>query len=197
MFSTVAVCATVTTVTGAIVSSGRVDGWERSVLLHVNRWPDWLEPPLWVIQTFGLLGTPVVVAIIVWAVSRRPWTTMTFVAVVPLKLLFEKGIVKQIVERERPAVSVGAAVQVRGPALEGLSFPSGHATTAFAIAVLLTAIMPRRWRAVPFIWAVAVAVARIYMGEHNLLDVVAGAAIGIGCAVVLWYLMLNRDVTRE
>ena len=85
---------------------------------------------------------------------------------------------------------------MRGPAFEGLSFPSGHSTTAFALFILVSAFVPYRWRYVPLIGAVLVAVARLYYGEHNALDVIAGAAMGTAFATALWYLFLNQWAER-
>jgi membrane-associated phospholipid phosphatase len=67
------------------------------------------------------------------------------------------------------------------------SFPSGHASGAFALAVIFT----RRWKrlAIGF-WTVAVTVAlsRLYLERHYLSDVVAGAVIGFvsANAVARW-----------
>ena len=83
---------------------------------------------------------------------------------------------------------------MRGPGFEGLSFPSGHSTTAFAMFILVAAYVPSRWRALPITGAVIVAVARLYYGEHNFLDVLAGAAMGTAFATVLWFLFVNRVV---
>jgi hypothetical protein len=73
---------------------------------------------------------------------------------------------KQIVRRDRPDGS-------------GYSFPSGHATTAFASATVLQ----RRfgWKVGVPAYAVAsyVAASRVDMQRHYLSDVVFGAAVGI------------------
>lgn len=58
------------------------------------------------------------------------------------------------------------------------SFPSGHATTAFAFAVTLTALLGPRWRWPLFIFATMIALSRIVIGMHFMTDVVAGAALG-------------------
>lgn len=171
---------------------GHVPGWEAEVLYFINGWPDFLEPFMWVLQQPGVLGAPLIAGlVIVW--FTRTWQHLVpFALVLPLKLGIEKGLVKQLVERERPFVSVGEEIMVRGPAFTGLSFPSGHTTTAFAVGVLVSAFLPPRWRSVPIVWAFIVAIARMYYGEHNLLDVVAGAALGTTFAVTLWFLFLNR-----
>ena len=172
--------------------NGHVPGWEQSILEFFNGWPDFLEPLFWVLQQPGVLFAPVIVgAVVVW--RTRQWQHFAaFAAVLPLKLGVEKGLVKQLVQRERPFTSVGPSVDLRGPAFDGLSFPSGHTTTAFATAVLLSAFLPKRWRPVPLIWAGVVGIARIYYGEHNALDVVAGAALGTLFATALWFVFLNR-----
>lgn len=65
------------------------------------------------------------------------------------------------------------------------SFPSGHATTAFAVATALTLLGGRR--VMPFAFAVAflVALSRIIVGAHFASDVVAGAIFGT--FFTLWY----------
>ena len=61
----------------------------------------------------------------------------------------------------------------------GLSFPSGHAIVVFAVAVLLLPYLRGWWRAVPVGLALLACVARVYLGAHNPLDVVAGAGAGL------------------
>jgi membrane-associated phospholipid phosphatase len=198
------VLVSVATVVIIIVSSliardGTVPGWEESVLHFFNDWADWLEPVMWVLQQVGVTGAPILTAIVVYYLTRKWQYLVAFAAILPLKLVIEKGLIKNLVERERPGTSVGAEVNVRGPAFEGLSFPSGHTTTIFGISVLLFALLPPKWRIVPVVWAAIVAIARMYFGEHNLMDVVAGAATGTLFAVVLWYAILNRvpENTRD
>lgn len=191
---TVLAATAIVVASSAVAWDGNVPAWEESILNFINGWPDWLEPLVWFVQQVGILFAPVIAGLIIFWFTRRWQHLLPFVLVLPLKLGIEKGLVKQVVERERPFVSVGDSVNVRGPAFEGLSFPSGHTTTAFALAWLLSAFLPPKWRPVPVVWAVLVGVARIYYGEHNFLDVVAGAALGTAFALALWYFFLNRHV---
>ncbi len=181
-------------VTSAVAWDGRVPGGEADAFRFVNDWPDWLEPVMWALQQVGVLAGPLIGGLVIAWVAGRWEYAIPFVLLLPLKLIVEKAVLKQLVERQRPFVSIGPDINVRGTAFEGLSFPSGHATTAVAFGTLVAAFLPLRWRPLPLLWAATVCVARLYFGEHNVLDVVAGAAMGTLFATILWFTVLNRFV---
>jgi membrane-associated phospholipid phosphatase len=97
------------------------------------------------------------------------------------------------VERERPGTTVADAI-LRGVHPGGLSFTSGHAIITFATAGLLVLVLPRRWGMVAVVLATCNAVARVYLGAHNPLDVVGGVVIGLAIAAGL---DLVLDVARN
>ena len=81
------------------------------------------------------------------------------------------------------------------------SFPSGHTSTAFSMAMLLAAIMKRKlWCVVlPFI-AFMVGYSRVYLSQHFVTDVFAGMTIGIITAylsllIYEWY--IKKQVAKE
>ena len=69
------------------------------------------------------------------------------------------------------------------------SFPSGHASEAFATATSLTILCPKWYVIVPsFGWATLVSYSRLYLGVHYPSDVIAGAIVGSGSALLSYKL---------
>ncbi len=166
-----------------VVRDGDVSGIEESVFNAINGLPDWLKPPLWVFQIFGSLAFVAVAALAALA-FRRHRLGLALVAAIPLKLSLEWWVVKALVERERPSFTVPDAV-IRDVNTSPLGFPSGHAIFAFALAGILAPYLGRRGKIVVYALAVLNSFARVYLGAHNPLDVVAGAALGIAIAAGL------------
>jgi membrane-associated phospholipid phosphatase len=92
-------------------------------------------------------------------------------------------VVKLIVKRPRPVLE---GLPPLGGAPSSLSFPSAHATSAFAVATAMTRVEPLG--ALTFLLALALALGRPYLGMHYPSDVLAGAVLGIalGLVIPLW-----------
>jgi membrane-associated phospholipid phosphatase len=73
------------------------------------------------------------------------------------------------------------------------SFPSGHSTTAFMLASFLFLIVPKRSKIHTLIMILAflVAFSRVYLMQHFLIDIWAGALLGISSSLVSYYLVLK------
>jgi len=71
------------------------------------------------------------------------------------------------------------------------SFPSGHATTAFALAFAVSALWPQA-RFAMAIYALVIAATRLVLLAHHPSDVVAGALVGIVGAMVVRYWFAAR-----
>lgn len=89
-------------------------------------------------------------------------------------------VLKARYERPRPFEADSSITPPFG-APHGSSYPSGHATTAFAAARVLSALQPDRSREV-YGLASQVAASRVYAGVHYPSDVVAGALLGTAIA---------------
>ena len=163
---------------GIAAHGGEVGPAERRAFHAVNDLPQWLYRPMWVFQQFGNLVVAFVVVLVVALLLRRPRLAAAALVAVGAKLTLER-VVKSLVERARPGTSIGDVVLRGDVSRHGLSFVSGHAVITTAVATMLMAVLPRRWRAVPWVFVVLNGVARIYVGAHNPLDVVGGAGLGL------------------
>jgi undecaprenyl-diphosphatase len=174
-----------------VVRDGRVPGWERSIFRAINDLPEFLYRPLWPFQQLGALAVGPVVAIVA-AILRRFRLAIALLLATVAKLVSER-VVKAMVSRQRPGTSIGGDVHLRGDvSATGESFVSGHAVLVAAIAGLVTAYLPGRWKIVPWIVVGLVMVTRVYVGAHNPLDVVCGAGLGLVIAGILNVVLAAR-----
>ena len=182
----------VTVVVGAVVLGAgmiAVRDWsvsdvEESVFDAINGLPGALYPVLWPFQQLGVLVVGPIAALVAACFRRFRLALLLLVATVA-KLVLERAV-KAVVSRARPATSIGPDVELRGDVSRfGESFVSGHAVLITAIAGLVTPYLPGRWKVVPWVVVVLVAITRVYVGAHNPLDVICGAALGLVIAGVL------------
>jgi glycosyltransferase 2 family protein len=181
-----------------IVRDGTVPGWEEAMFRAVNDLPEALYQVLWPFQQLGALVVGPIVAVVA-VVLRRYRLAVAALLVTVAKLVSERAV-KAMVARERPFTSLGPDIEVRGDvSLSGESFVSGHAILVTALAGVLTPYLPARWRPVPWVLVGVVMVARVYVGAHNPLDVVCGAALGISIAAGINLLLRPRlaSLTRR
>lgn len=65
------------------------------------------------------------------------------------------------------------------------SFPSGHATTAFAMALIMSYMINNKtWSVIFPLFAFAAGYSRVYLGQHFPTDIFAGMCIGIVSAIL-------------
>jgi undecaprenyl-diphosphatase len=160
------------------VRDGTVPGWERSTFEAINGLPGWLYPALWPFQQLGVVIWGPVLAVVA-AITRRYRLALALLGATVAKLVLERGV-KALVTRERPGTSIGDDAELRGDvSAGGESFVSGHAIMVAAIACIVMPYLPRRWRPVAWVLVVMVMIGRVYVGAHNPLDVICGAALGV------------------
>lgn len=74
-----------------------------------------------------------------------------------------------------------------------MSFPSGHSTTAFAIALFLTLTVKNKyWSPVFLLLAIMAGYSRLYVAQHFFADVVMGSVIGVFVGLIT-YVLLERS----
>ena len=105
------------------------------------------------------------------------WTTNLgfFLSINLLIGLIIVQIIKRLVNRPRPYISLNSVVPIYPPSCK-YSFPSGHTCASFSIAYTLSMIYPfYSW--LFLVLASLVAISRIYLGVHYPTDIVIGIII--------------------
>ncbi len=92
------------------------------------------------------------------------------------------ALLKYSVRRRRPKGEWGALYRRTDPH----SFPSGHASRTAALAVVALACDAILGGILLLAWALAVGFARIALGVHFVLDVLAGYLLGLVVGLALW-----------
>lgn len=79
------------------------------------------------------------------------------------------------------------------------SFPSGHATTCFAIFTLLAYLHAQTnlARILCFVFALLFSLTRVYLSQHFIIDVIAGATIGYLTSMLMVRLANNKFAQLE
>jgi membrane-associated phospholipid phosphatase len=96
-------------------------------------------------------------------------------------------VIKPLAGRLRPKLLIEAGLYGFDPFRIGYeynSFPSGHATTIFALATALSFLFPQ-WRWPLFGFAAIIGLSRIMVGAHFFSDVLGGVYIGIMTVLLL------------
>jgi Membrane-associated phospholipid phosphatase len=105
--------------------------------------------------------------------------------------LITNVILKDAVARPRPLTVLPYSqwwAEIKAPAEDGWSFPSGHVTAAAAGMVAIRLMRGKRWTVPAIVWILLMMIARNYLMAHYPTDVLAAAIIGVASAFISYYI---------
>lgn len=188
---------------GSSSSSGSVDlSWQRSV----EAWT--VGGRRDVAEAFTFLGDSETAAVLLgstylvsrWAGNVRMQRTASLSSEALLNTALYTGLLKRLTRRTRPASAGVGQFFVQRPARgqAATSFPSGHASGAFAVAAVFAwEFRDKRW--VPWVaygTASLVAASRVSLGRHFPSDVLAGAVLGRSIGRMVAHRSSGEDGSR-
>jgi membrane-associated phospholipid phosphatase len=155
----------------------RLDAW--AFLFFNLRGPR----PLWldrVMLSFTQIGNGIVglsIALICFGAGERLLAYEIALGILTLWLVVE--LMKALMYRRRPFIRLTQA-RIVGHRAGGRSFPSGHTSQAFFMAILLVQHFHASIWAALLLYGIAllVGITRVYVGAHYPRDVLAGAILG-------------------
>jgi len=138
----------------------------------------------------------VVVFLLANGKARRAWRRATVAAFLSAGVALAIGkVVSEIVDRARPFVVEPHGVHLFTAHAADPGFPSDHATGAFAVAMAIY-LRNRAWGRVALLAAAVVAIGRVAIGVHFPSDVLAGAVLGCGVALLLFWGPIRSRIDR-
>ena len=174
-----------------IVRDGSVPAWERSTFHAVNDLPSWLYRPLWPFQQLGNLLVGPAVAIVAALMKRYRLAIAVIIATVAKLGLERRGegdgqqATSRYVDRRRGAPARRCHGDRRELRLGSCRADCCHRRSGHDVPA-------GRWKIVPWVVVALVMVTRVYVGAHNPLDVVCGAASAWSIAGVINLFMSPR-----
>jgi membrane-associated phospholipid phosphatase len=79
------------------------------------------------------------------------------------------------------------------------SFPSGHTTTAFMLASFFYLVLPKKFKIHALLMGIAtiVGLSRVYLMQHFLMDIWAGAILGVVSTLAAYFIVLKLFSKKE
>lgn len=74
------------------------------------------------------------------------------------------------------------------------TFPSGHTADAFLLMLFVCIVTKSNWiQIMALILAVTMAMSRVYLSKHFVIDTVGGAFLGVFCLTITYYAFQNKN----
>ncbi len=147
----------------------------------------------WVTEGLGA-GYPIAACILIALLFKKFKLAWRFFFVTGGAGLVSDFILKPLVKEQRPIVLLHG-LNLHARVFESdLGYPSGHATEATAMALIVWFLLPARWRWLPILWIVVVCWSRLYLGVHTPIDVIGG--FGVGLAAVSFLRLLPNSIAK-
>ncbi|MGI6721239.1 MAG: phosphatase PAP2 family protein [Anaerovoracaceae bacterium] len=166
---------------------------DQNILLWIQEYwrNDCLSPAVIFITKLGT-GAAVWIVISVILLIPRKTRKVALLALAALLAAYviDNLILKNLVARPRPYDVIPGLHSLIG-AQNDYSFPSGHAGSSFAAAVVLFNGLSQKYSWVFLVLAALISLSRLYVGVHYPTDVLCGALIGINIGLFIYSMGMN------
>jgi len=162
--------------------------WDQQLFFVLNGFQSSFLDAILPFYRHKVLWAPLYVFIIAATIWNFPkngiWLVACMLLTVGISDTFSSQLIKKYVKRLRPCNDTEIKFHVinRVSCGGGYSFTSSHATNHTTIASFIFfrfSMVPRKWRAMLFLWAISISIAQVYVGVHYPFDVLCGTILGL------------------
>lgn len=159
------------------------------ILLLIQRYlrTDMLTPFMKIVTFLGNGGWFwILCAVVLLAIPKTRKTGYAAVLSLIFGVIVTNLLLKNIVARPRPFAEIEALIPLIAKPTD-FSFPSGHTTASFAVALVMLRMLPKKIGIPAVVLAALVAFSRLYLGVHYPTDVLAGFVVAlVGSSLAVW-----------
>ena len=166
-----------------------VQNLDGEILLQIQQHlrSDMLTPFMKIVTFLGNGGWFwILCAVVLLAIPKTRKTGYAAVLSLIFGVIVTNLLLKNIVARPRPFAEIEALIPLIAKPTD-FSFPSGHTTASFAVALVMLRMLPKKIGIPAVVLAALVAFSRLYLGVHYPTDVLAGFVVAlVGSSLAVW-----------
>lgn len=171
-----------------------VQNLDGEILLQIQQHlrTDMLTPFMKIVTFLGNGGWFwILCAVVLLAIPKTRKTGYAAVFSLIFGAIVTNLLLKNIVARPRPFAEIEALIPLIAKPTD-FSFPSGHTTASFAVALVMFRMLPKKIGIPAVVLAALVAFSRLYLGVHYPTDVLVGFLVALmGSTVAVWIVRMK------
>ena len=171
-----------------------VQNLDGEILLQIQQHlrTDMLTPFMKIVTFLGNGGWFwILCAVVLLAIPKTRKTGYAAVFSLIFGAIVTNLLLKNIVARPRPFAEIEALIPLIAKPTD-FSFPSGHTTASFAVALVMFRMLPKKIGIPAVVLAALVAFSRLYLGVHYPTDVLVGFVVAlVGSLLAVWIVRMK------
>ena len=171
-----------------------VQNLDGEILLQIQQHlrTDMLTPFMKIVTFLGNGGWFwILCAVVLLAIPKTRKTGYAAVLSLIFGVIVTNLLLKNIVARPRPFAEIEALIPLIAKPTD-FSFPSGHTTASFAVALVMLRMLPKKIGIPAVVLAALVAFSRLYLGVHYPTDVLVGFVVAlVGSLLAVWIVRMK------
>lgn len=153
-----------------------------------NFFLDRLFPIITFLGDKGLIW--IIISLFLLSNKKYRRTGFMLISVLILATILGEGLMKNLIQRPRPFIDYPMfELIISRPS--GYSFPSGHTTSSFAAAGVLSKNF-KKYQSFFWILAFLISISRLYLLVHYPSDVIVGIFLGLFCSLIVLRFFQNK-----